>query len=477
MLNGRPRGDVAAMPDGSTVMSQEYVHVLDYVDGYLHGALHGPEAAYVEQHCESCRICKVALEEARKRFAALETLPACEASEQLVQATLKNIDVREQKRKRLRKRLFWGIVPAAAAAALIIGAFHLYYLNLKPTPYDLQVLGQSTFLEDSLASLRVRLIDRNTGAPLAGVPVTIELQRTVTEGKALLSYSTPLANFTTDALGTGQPGFRLPLWAEGNYKLRVSATPAEQTETVSREIQIRRSWKLMLSSDKPVYQPGQDIHVRALTLRRPDLKPVAGHEMVFTIADPKGNIIFKRQGVTSKFGIASIDCPLATEIIEGPYTIACKVGDTESKRTVEVKKYVLPKFKVAVELDQPYYQPGQKVKGAVHADYFFGKPVAGGSAEIELKPIDVSQGEPSDKKGEPPDLFRRVTTDQTGKASFEFVLPKSLVGREQDSGDARFTLQVTVTDTAGQKQTKTESRVVTHNPIKIEVIPEAGPLA
>src|SRR5438445_6493081 len=171
-------------------MLHEYVHVVDCVDDYLHEALDPAEARYVEQHCESCRICKVALEEARKRFAALEAVPACEASEQLVQATLKNIDVRDQKRKRLRKRLFWSIVPATAAAALIIGAFHLYYLNLKPTPYDLQVLGQRTFLEDSMASLRVRLIDRDTGTPMAGVPVTIELICRTSGGKDLIDIPT-----------------------------------------------------------------------------------------------------------------------------------------------------------------------------------------------------------------------------------------------------------------------------------------------
>src|SRR5262249_44222300 len=231
MLNGRPRGDVAAMPDGSTVMSQEYVHLLDSVDGYLTGALHGREAAYVEQHCESCRICKVALEEARKGFAALETVPACEASEQLVQATLKNIDVQEQKRKRLRKRVFWAVLPATAAAALIIGAFHLYYLNLKPTPYDLQVLGQRQLLADSIASLRVRLIARNTGAALAGVPVRIRF-RGKTPANKEPRVSEELVSFDPDAQGTGHPRFRVPAWADGDCELVITATPGGQTETI-----------------------------------------------------------------------------------------------------------------------------------------------------------------------------------------------------------------------------------------------------
>ena len=48
----------------------------------------------------------------------------------------------------------------------------------------------------------------------------------------------------------------------------------------------------------------------------------------FPLADPKGNVIFRKRDVTSRFGIAAIDCPLATEINEGAYQIQSKVGDT-----------------------------------------------------------------------------------------------------------------------------------------------------
>ena len=46
------------------------------------------------------------------------------------------------------------------------------------------------------------------------------------------------------------------------------------------------------------------------------------------------------------------------------------------------KKYVLPKFKVTVTPDKPFYKPGDTIKLAVQADYFFGKPVA--DAEVDV---------------------------------------------------------------------------------------------
>src|SRR5262249_33044805 len=149
--------------------------------------------------------------------------------------------------------------------------------------------------------------------------------------------------------------------------LGIVARPAGKEEVLTLPVTLKRSWKLMLSSDKPLYQPGQEIHLRSLALQTSTLRPVAGQATTFSITDPKGNVIFKRTDVTSPYGIAWADCPLASEIIEGPYQIACKVGDTESRLTVEVKKYVLPKFKVEVAGLKPYYQPGEKVTGTVHA--------------------------------------------------------------------------------------------------------------
>jgi len=58
------------------------------------------------------------------------------------------------------------------------------------------------------------------------------------------------------------------------------------------------------------------------------------------------------------------------------------VGETETEKTVTVKRYVLPKFRIAVETDRPYYLVGQTVVGHLRAEYFFGKPVAQGQVEL-----------------------------------------------------------------------------------------------
>jgi hypothetical protein len=436
-------------------------HVVDYVDDYLHEVLAPADAAVVEGHCERCPVCKVALAEARKRAVAFETLPACEAPERLIRDTIAAVAERERIRQRRRRWAVPGLGLTAAAAVLILAGAHVHYLRLAPTPYDLLVAGQNQWFAGTMGSLRVRLIDHGSGRAMAQVPVDVELH------SAKMNQLVHLVSFTTNAQGSGEPRFRVPDWQDADCELRVTARTAGGAEVIRRPVKLQRSWKLMLSSDKPVYQPGQEIHVRGLALRLADLKPVTGQEAAFSVTDPKGNLVFKRTEATSAYGISAIDYLLADEVIEGPYTIACRVGDSESKLTVDVKKYVLPKFKIDVELDQPYYAPGQTVHGKVRAGYFFGKPVAGAGVDVELRSTDVASR-----------VEKRlsVRTDAAGVAAFELVLPRQLVGRPQNSGDARVSFEVTVTDPAGQKQARTVSRTVTNEPLRVEVIPEAGAL-
>ena len=436
-------------------------NIIDYVDDYVHGLLSPEDAETVERYCETSRLGRVAMEEAQKRYEAMQALPPSEASERLIQRTVRNIEMKEDRRGKLRKYYGRTVLLATAASVLIIGGLNGYYYQMKATPYDLRLLGQNELLAGSGASLRVAVFDRTTQRPIAGVPVQIALYSPSSREQV------ELASLTTDDRGAVTPRFDLPDWEDGRYELRVTARPDNAEEKLSQPIQLRREWRLMVSTDKPVYQPGQTIRLRSLALKKPDLKPLAGNEVTFTITDPKGNVIFKQKDVTSRFGISSADCPLATEINEGEYKIQCTGGATTSDRSVTVEKYVLPKFKVGITLDKPFYAPGEQVAGNVQADYFFGKPVVGGNVEIEGRATDVGQH-----------TIASLTekTDSDGKGEFSFRLPDRLVGREQDDGNARFMLVATVTDTAGQKYSKGTSRTVTANPIHLEIIPESGSL-
>jgi len=185
-------------------MSRSNAHVTDLVDDYLHALLDAFIRGEVERHCEACPACTAALEDARRRFAALRAAPPVEASEALVQNTLRKVDAHRTDRKVRWRRFVMIAGGALAAAVLLLAGVQIYNANLSATPYDLIVLGQRDLLASASGSLRVLLRDGKTSAPLANVPVAVMLVDRAASKTAVL------ANFTTDAQGSGQPRFTLP---------------------------------------------------------------------------------------------------------------------------------------------------------------------------------------------------------------------------------------------------------------------------
>ena len=438
-------------------MSDQNEHVIDKIDALLNDLLSPSEKASTEAHCAECPICKVALQEGQRRLKAMQSVTQLSASDRLIRRTERKL----ANAKTGLARYTWPqrLAMLAASVAMMIGTAHMYYLSLSASAVDLRVLGQNEWLSGTRSSLRVLLVDPHNGLAMAGVPITVELVNLAT------SEVMKLTRFSTNEQGTGQPDIQLPDWPDGDYELRVSADVFGPDETITRSISLKRSWQLMVSTDKPVYQPGQTILVRSLGLRRPDLKPVAGEKVVFSITDPRGNIIKRKRDVTSRYGIASVECPLADEIIHGNYKVTCKVGDTASHANVEVKDYVLPKFGAVVELDKPYYQPGEEVRALVQCDYFFGKPVTGGTVEVTVSGTDLKTTQLASTT---------ATTDSNGLARISFRLPRKMIGTSHNGGDASFRCKVSITDSGGQKYVKEVVRRVTNHPLKLQVIPEPG---
>ena len=94
------------------------------------------DAAIVRKHCDECPICRVAWDEAQKRFDALASLPAVETSSELIERTERRL-AKAPAPSRLaiplrwfdRRSLFGKFGTVAASVALVIGAIHLHYFT------------------------------------------------------------------------------------------------------------------------------------------------------------------------------------------------------------------------------------------------------------------------------------------------------------------------------------------------------------
>jgi hypothetical protein len=440
-------------------MADDADHVSDKVDALVHELLTPDERERVERHCGECPSCGALLTEARERLRDIQSLPPAVASEELILRT----EQRLARRTRPWFRPFGPIRVAVAAAVALIAftaAWQWYLESLTTSPFDLCVLGQTRLLAGADSSLRVIVTEQAFGSPLAWVPVEIALTSKQS------GQSVTLARFQTDIHGTGSPRFRLPEWEDGDCELSVVAHPRGAKEEIRRTVKLGRSWQVILSTDRPVYQPGQSLLFRSLALRQPDRRPVGGQKAVFTVTDPKGNKIFQEEKSTSRFGIASAELPLAEEITEGTYQVECRVGESQGGTTVEVKKYALPKFKVAVTTDRNYYKPGETIRLKVRADYFFGKPVADMEVSVDVR-TPADPGKVIDKHS--------THAAEAGVAELQFPAPVVRTGQAGER-DAEVLLDVRVTDSAGQEQGTTITRPVSSQPFRIEAIPEGGEL-
>jgi predicted transcriptional regulator len=326
---------------------------------------------------------------------------------------------------------------------------------------ETHVLGQTDFVAGSPASIRIVTLDHGTQQALSDAAVTIDLVISGDEDPRRLFSG------RTNSGGTVDASFFIPDVASDEAKLVIIAESEIGRDVVERHVTIGRSNQILLVTDKPLYQPGQLIHLRALVLRRPDRAAAAGLPLTLEIEDPRGNKVFKVTQTTSKFGIASADFQLADEINMGPYHVRALIGDDVSEKTVTVERYVLPKFEVEVTTDRTYYLPGQKLQGDIQVDYFFGKPVSGGRVEVGLAKFDIGFDE-----------FARITgtTDDEGHFRFDTVLPDYFVGQPLEEGKALIKLEVRITDQANHEESKTITRTVAAHPISVVIIPESGDL-
>ncbi len=332
-----------------------------------------------------------------------------------------------------------------------------------------------------LAGLVLSLVILATGLP-ACVPVfsaeshlavvpgvlysgeTAELSVALLKGDTLASGNVQVALARGDEIvaqtearidGKGIVELKLPQIPSGDYEIRFTGPGFAE----KANIKVESSFLLFLETDKPIYKPGQTIHINTISLNS-ELKPVS-QTIIVEAQDAKGIKVFKKEVTTDKFGMAALDLPLSEEPNLGVWKFTAEAENSKTQLDVRVEKYVLPKYEVKPTLPRDWFLASEKITGKVEGIYSFGKPVSG---ELEI----IASRYVGEWKE-----YARLTKDFDGTADFEIPAVGYVAGIPASAGMGNVSIEFIVHEQAtGYEEKTTRLLTVAASPLSLQIVPE-----
>ena len=247
--------------------------------------------------------------------------------------------------------------------------------------FEVQVVASTYARESSLYRAHVRAAHPVSGHPIAGV--SIEGQISIDREKEDKDPTKLRASAVTDKDGYAALDFALPANVKANdADIEIIATRGTLVQRAEDSLHFDQMSRLFITTDKPLYQPGQTLHARVLVFS-PSMHAIANSRTPFKIEDPEGTVVFRSELQTSRFGIASVDWPIPENTRLGEYTVAFgREDDSYASYRVKISRYDLPNFTTSIKPDRQYYLPRQNASVEVRAEYLFGQPVKRGRVRV-----------------------------------------------------------------------------------------------
>jgi hypothetical protein len=239
----------------------------------------------------------------------------------------------------------------------------------------------------------------------------------------------------------------LPLTPNRSLVLEVAAERTGGPKAVLRE-QLKIAapvYVTHLTTDKPLYQPGEIVHFRSLTLDRAMLKPAEEPlNLQFVVRDPLGAEVLVMAGTSSLVktdgrpllgpdgapvqGIGTGEWTIPATAKGGEYTLAVKEAGgrfPEERRKILVNQYQPARLNKVLEWSRKTFGPGDEVvancKVTNAAGAIAHQPVTA-TAVVDGRQIPVTCG----------------PTDSDGAVAIRFALPKEI-----DKGEGSLTIAFT----------------------------------
>lgn len=167
--------------------------------------------------------------------------------------------------------------------------------------------------------------------------------------------------------------------------VEISAKRGDFEQDVSIAIQLQDRLTARFQTDKPIYQPGQIVHLRAVVSNAQG-QAASGAKVALRINDQDNERVHTVQLVASRFGIIQDDWVIPSSAGLGTYQIALTAqGDDDyqiARHVVRVSRYDLPTFTVTAKPNRSVYLPSESATVTISGTYLFGKPVPKGHVKI-----------------------------------------------------------------------------------------------
>ncbi len=229
-----------------------------------------------------------------------------------------------------------------------------------------------------------------------------------------------------------------------------------------------------ITTDRPIYKPGHDVHFKAVVRRDDDAVltlPPAGTAVTVRIRDGRDNVVQTFELTTNDFGTVHGTFQLAEGAMLGSYHVEVEMAGTRHRQLFKVEDYRKPDYEVTTVTDADKYLLGDTIQVTVDTAYYFGEPVPDAdvtirrfSQELEWYGDGVTWYEDYNS------VDRPITghTDADGRFTTTIPIPQdSYVGSQYDSywswgsslGSTRWGIEATVDD--GSHQTVSGFAIVT----------------
>ena len=165
-------------------------------------------------------------------------------------------------------RLRYRVAPDDAPGAATEGVVSVS--EVTPDLFELRIVSPRKARAGSTISARVRTAHPLTQRPAKGVTVEAELTFETNDDETVVK-----ATGTTDGEGLASLDFAIPRAFEddADTELKVTARLGSFVQKALAEVEVGQEPRVLLTTDKPLYQPGQTAHLRALVFDRDRARP------------------------------------------------------------------------------------------------------------------------------------------------------------------------------------------------------------